>query len=57
MHFFFKPSYWLGSKDKVTKMDNNIEIGQIEPQKFGFEQDPSELNTTISIQNMTKVLK
>ena len=49
-----KPSYWCNSdKDKV--LANDIEIGRIQENRFGFEKDPAGLNAAISIQKITKV--
>ncbi len=52
-YFPFMPSYW---SNKKTDMISDVEMKNVETNKFGFEKDPSDLKTSISIQNITKVL-
>lgn len=51
-YFPFMPSYW---SNKKNDMIGDMEMKKKDTEQFGFESDPTNLKTSISIQNITKV--
>ncbi|XP_077983375.1 phospholipid-transporting ATPase ABCA3-like [Glandiceps talaboti] len=56
-YFPFQPSYWCGTKVKTIVGVNSLSLNNKSLHSKNFEQEPTDLATGISINNLTKVYK